>query len=383
MMKLLLIVGSANDIFIYNYAKWLKASMDVSIDVFEFYPSKQQGYGNEYYDSVTSAKSCGIPRLRIHIDSFVKGRNLTSFLQDKYFDIIHCHWIIDPLVLAKGLKNHCHYLVATFWGKEYANIKILGSNVRFRKNLYSFIKDVDAIINSRGFEQKFSNEVPMYCGKFFDASFGSAPLEELYSLMDKESRNDSKRAWNIPIDKYCTMIGYSAKHVHQHLSIIAELSKKHDLKRKLHLLAPMTRGGNKDYTEKVRRALNDSGYTYTLIEGRFLSDVEVARLRNATDITLQLSASDGFSRSIVECLCAKSIMIYGDWLGYDNHLQAAGYTAIKVGSIEDGIKKIRSVIENINTYNDMVSINHNNGKQRHLWSECIKDWVNAYNELLK
>ena len=33
-LRLLLIVGCANDIFIYNMAKWLKVKMNVSIDVF-------------------------------------------------------------------------------------------------------------------------------------------------------------------------------------------------------------------------------------------------------------------------------------------------------------------------------------------------------------
>ena len=51
-MKLLLIVGCANDIFVYNYAKWLKKSMNVSIDIFEFFPSSQQSFGTEYYDNV-------------------------------------------------------------------------------------------------------------------------------------------------------------------------------------------------------------------------------------------------------------------------------------------------------------------------------------------
>ena len=81
-MKLLLVVGCANDIFVYNYAKWLKKSMDVSIDVFEFFPSSQQGYGNEYYDNVATAKGYFIPlrRGKMLVDSIVRGKNLKLFL---------------------------------------------------------------------------------------------------------------------------------------------------------------------------------------------------------------------------------------------------------------------------------------------------------------
>ena len=42
-MELLLVAGTSNDIFIYNYAKWLKKTMDCRIDVFEFSPSAFQG----------------------------------------------------------------------------------------------------------------------------------------------------------------------------------------------------------------------------------------------------------------------------------------------------------------------------------------------------
>ena len=51
----LLVVGTANDIFIYNMARWLKASMAVETDVFECCPSQQQSFGNTYYNRVVPA----------------------------------------------------------------------------------------------------------------------------------------------------------------------------------------------------------------------------------------------------------------------------------------------------------------------------------------
>lgn len=382
-MKLLLVVGTANDIFIYNYAKWLKASINVSIDVFEFYPSKKQGYGNEFYDRVFSAKGCKIPKIRGLVDPYIKAYQLNSFIKYNQYDIIHCHWVVSPLVISRGLKSHCRKLLVTFWGKEYDNMYLLQSNKLYRKHLDIFMKDVDAIINSQASEQLLKNLLHTFTGIFYNGSLGSAPLEVLYSLCKEETKNASKIIWGIPEGKLNTLIGYSGKSLHQHVTIIEELTKHKELKEKLHLFAPMTRGADDKYIYQVNKLLEKSGYSYTLISGRFLTDQEIAQIRNATDITLQLSSSDGFSRSIIECLCAKSVVIYGAWLGYEKHLQASGFKAISVNSISDGIDLISSIIDHLGDYNDMVEANYKLGKKQYLWAECIKDWVNAYNDLLK
>ena len=226
------------------------------------------------------------------------------------------------------------------------------------------------------------NEFPGFKGVFYDANLGSSPLEALYDLMQRENKKESKKALNIPTDKQCVLIGYSGKALHQHIAIISEFIKHPELTRSIHILAPMTRGADANYVEKVRSVLDDSGYTYTLIEGRFLNDIEVAQLRNATDITLQLAKTDGFSRSILECLCAESLLIYGEWLGYHRHLKPNGFDGICVKSIEEGIGAIPELLTNYSKYDEMLKANHESGKVKYMWSECIKDWVNAYKDLL-
>lgn len=382
-MNLLLIVGSANDIFIYNYAKWLKASMDVTIDVFEFYPSNKQGYGHEFYDSVCSAKSCGIPKLRRLIDVYIKSKNLAGFLKGRDYDIIHCHWIVPPVVLVKDLKLYCRKLVVTFWGGEFTHADILCSKRLFQKHLDRFVENVDAIVNDSESESALEARLPKFHGEYYGAELGSAPIGELYELMLKEDKYTSQKALGISPGRIVVLIGYSGKQIHQHLQIIELLEKHEELKSRLHLLAPMTRGANEKYTELVEKRLQKSGYSYTIISGRFLSDKEVAQIRNATQITLQLSTFDGFSRSIIECLCAKSILIYGEWLGYTKHLTQTGFIGIGVRSMEEGVNVIPEVLEKMENYDEVLLSNYEKGKSKYLWSECIHNWVNAYKDLLR
>lgn len=379
--KLLLVVGTANDIFIYNMAKWLKNSMEIDIDVYEFFPASQQSYGTEYYNQLISAPQCNVRYLKTLINPIIQGKVLDVFLRDKQYDVIHLHWITASHVMAKAYKQHCKKLFMTFWGREYANMSICLSNKLYRKHLNRVASTADCIINSNVSLQRIKSELPTFRGALREGGFGSGPLEALYDLMDKESKEESKRILGFPAKKLSVMIGYSGKRLHQHLDIIRELNKYEELKNKVHLFAPMTRGADNDYTKKVHRALEGSGFSYTILKGYFLTDEEVGRIRNATDIVLQLSTTDGFSNSIIECLCGKAVMIYGDWLNYSDYLKKAKFQAICVASISESIKMLTVVAQNMGDYSKISALNSENGRHRAFWSERIHDWVDAYNEL--
>ncbi len=382
-MKILLIVGNANDIFITNMTKWLKTSMpDTTIDIFGFYLNTKQGK-NTYYDNMYYVNPNiwhqKIPYIKSPIFPFYASHELKKFLKGRHYDIIHCHWIIPPLVLTRNIRKYCNRLFATFWGGEINNIlKILYSTKLYNKNLKKFISEVDYIINSPTFKNVTKDIYPEIGDKLIEGNYGSEPLEELYKLMEYENKATSKTKLSIDTNKKVVLIGYSGKLLHQHIPIIDELSRKEQLKEKLHLLAPMTRGAAKDYCDKVQAKLEQSGYTYTLLRDSFLSNEEVARLRNATDITLQLSTSDGFSKSIIECLCAKSVLIYGDWLAYKERLKANQLIGHNVKTIKDGVDLIEGVLNNFENFKEETELNSKNGKAKNVWSECIKNWVNAY-----
>jgi glycosyltransferase involved in cell wall biosynthesis len=360
-------------------------SIDVTIDVFEFFPSSQQGYGTENYDSVATAKGYFLPfrRGKTLFDSIVRGKSLHTYLNNKYFDVIHCHWIVSPVVLQKSIKKHCKKLFISFWGGELLEQKILYSNTIYRHYLNRFIKQADCIVNDKEGKDVTLRQFPFFKGEYKAASYGSAPLEALYNLMQSEDKNSSKTVLGISTEKLTVLIGYSGKELHRHIPIIATLAQHNELKQRLHLLAPMTRDAREDYIKDVKNALDNSGYSYSLISGRFLSNKEVAQIRNATDIVLQLSIFDGFSRSIIECLCAKSVVIYGDWLGYEQYMKSSGFEGIEVPSIEYGVNMLAKVLNDPSSYKTLLEKNHEYGRHQAIWSECIKDWVNAYNDILE
>jgi len=388
-MKILIVTHTSNDIFIFNFIKWMKTyqpSWDV--DVFEFYSNNKQTFDSSQYADVTAVPLSTNKLLRFQLPKlfspFYVRHYLKKYLKGKHYDIIQCHWIIAPIVISSFMKDYCDRLFVTFWGGELNNTKSKFCRILHSKKLYfyyltRFLKASDGIINSELWGKSCLNQFPFMKNKLYVGAFGSTPLEELYNLMDKETKSESKRKLGIPEHKITVLIGYSGKQLHQHIPIIQELSKNSGLKDTIHLLAPMTRDASQPYIEEVKCELNNSGYTYTLLSGVFLKDEDVARLRNATEITLQLSEFDGYSRSIIECLCAKSLMIYGSWLdNYTERLENDGFYALPVDSISDAVKKLAYIVNSHGFDIVQLQQNHEMGKGKNLWKICIKDWIAIY-----
>ena len=386
-LRLLLVVGTANDIFIYNMAKWLKATMDVELDVFEFWPAKQQAYDSTCYDRLYSASKEGWAYRRPQASftaAYATARQLRRFLKGRCYDIIHCHWLSAPAVLAADtIKRHCGKLFVTFWGGELEQQQLLRSHGLYLRRLSRMVAMADAMVNSETSRARYLKAFPQFKGTFFAANLGSSPLESLYALMEKTPREAVKRQWNIPEEKTSVLIGYSGKELHRHGMVIEAFRRHPELAGRIHLLAPMTRSSDPAYVAGVEAALAASGYSYTLVRDRFLTDGEMASLRYATDVVFQCSRFDGFSRSIIECLCARAIVCYGSWLDYEPYLKQYGFEAIRIDSAEEGVKKLVSVLQFRGMYDEMLERNSRRGRSHFLWSECIGDWVDAYKTFMR
>lgn len=380
-MDILFVTGvSANDIFIYNMAKWLHKKIKVNIDIFAIDNHESQSFDSSYYREVKYVENdTNILKKKLlgWTQAYRYSKQLTHFLEGKKYDIIHCHWLVPTIVINNRLKKHCDKLFITFWGGEFENITIFKSKKLYRYYLNRLAITVDGIINSEENAKEIIELLPSFRGNFYDGSFGSEPLEDLYDLMNAESKNNSKSKLSIPNSKLSVLIGYSGKSLHQHLAIIESLMRFPELKEKIIILAPMTRNFDDSYVNQVKQKLELSGFDYWIRKG-FLTSTEIAQLRNATDVTLQFAKFDGFSRSIVECICAKSLLIYGDWIDYEAHLKRFNFFAIKTKTIEEGLSVLLSYINSPEDFNDQLEKNHINGKHSYFWSECIDNWIKAY-----
>lgn len=381
-MRILLVVTSANDVFIYNLAKWLKKSLDCSLDAFELFSSTTANQENSdgLFETVETANWqswWGNNKLtRFVLSPIMIARQLDRFVSDKHYDIIHVHGIWFYVPFTKKLKLFTEKLFISFWGEEFIDGKVWKSHAIFNRKLKAFIRNVDGITGTKARFDVYHRLYPNT--KLYQAKLGAASMERLLYLNQTQSKEDSKRYWQIPTGKITILIGYSGKRLHNHLGIISEFNKHPELADKVHILAPMTRGADAVYVKEVESALETSLFSYTLLKDCFLSDEDIAQLRYATDFVFQFASSDAYSRSIIECICAGAILIYGDWIKYDKFLADDNYKAIVVKTINQGIEIVEDYIKSREKYHLICNENIQSGGIKFLWSECIKDWVDIY-----
>jgi len=381
-MKILLVVSSANDIFIYNLAKWLKLSINCSLDAFELNSSSSahQEDSSSLFDNIGLASKnkwwMKLKLFRFVFSPISFSKQLDGFVSQKRYDVIHIQGVWSYIPLTQKLKSNTEKLFVSFWGNEHLMGKIWSSHVIYDYKLKKFIKSVDGITGATARLQimhKLFPQTPLY-----ECRLGIASLDQIEILNKTYTKDNSKKYWHMPTNKTSVLIGYSGKRIHNHIEIIHELKKHVDLYDKIHLLAPMTRGATTSYIKEVEMALSMSGYSYTLIKDKFLSDDEIARLRHSTDIVLQFAQNDAYSRSIIESICAGAIMIYGNWINYKDLLANDNFEAIEANSISDGIRILENYIVSPEKYTTIGERNTSVGCKQFLWSECIKDFVSIY-----
>jgi hypothetical protein len=152
-------------------------------------------------------------------------------------------------------------------------------------------------------------------GKCVIVRFGLRPLEHVADMMGT-ARAAHKKAMGIPPDRVVVAAGYNASPRQHHAEILQALRDLPDAQRQhLFVLVPMTMGGTAEYVATVRALCAASGLQHRVITD-LMSDEDLARLRCATDIMVQVQPTDQLAGAMQEHLHAGSVVITGAWLPY-------------------------------------------------------------------
>src|SRR5690606_35060651 len=168
--------------------------------------------------------------------------------------------------------------------------------------------------------------------------------------------------------------GYCARAEMRHKEIIAEIKKiEKRLPQDYILVFPMTYSGNEQYIEEVRGLLSESKLRYLILDS-YLTEEEIAYLRKATDIFIQIQTTDANSGSMQEHLVAQNVVITGNWLPYHEYIERDIYFE----TIDTPTQLSTKIIETLSDWNKkMQKVHHHNSPDKFrssLWSETIKDW---------
>lgn len=391
-MKILL-VGQADSIFFENYTKAIKAQRpDIYFDVYSTHDNRgkydlsacdnifQSNWNNSFYNKLKGIRTIIYPLyLCISIFLFLKKNRLK-------YDIIHYKWLMAGITLLGLFKKHnFEKSIVSLWGSELETQKIL-----YSKNIYCF--SLNRFLNKIKFLTYSTEEELDLLSKFtqleekhlFFAIYGSNIYSEIEKLIQYETKQESKHYWEIDSQKITVSIGYSGKKLHQHLEIINALLNNQDFRKisdNFLFILPLTHGGSREYYNEITTLLDKNKINYLLISDK-MSDLDVAKLRNATDIMLQLSISDGRSASIIESFLTGTIVISGKWLPY-KIFHEKGLYFHEIEKIDSTLAlKLLDVYQNLNRELDRCKPNVNlMGFET--WEKVIPNWIKAYDCMLR
>lgn len=205
--------------------------------------------------------------------------------------------------------------------------------------------------------------------------FGLAPLSELKNL--RLTKAECRESLGIPNDSFLVTIGYNANIGQQHLGVLKSINDYSSrLPENLYLLLPLTYGGPQNYKSSLKSWLEDSGLRYKLFS-KFMPDREIALMRKASDVFINVQVSDQFSGSMQEHLFAENVVITGDWLPCKT-LDERGVFMRKVSSVDDVGRELVHVANNLDSLRKDCLKNPDIIWELSSWEKNIQSWVGLY-----
>lgn len=177
-------------------------------------------------------------------------------------------------------------------------------------------------------------------------------------------------------EEFVVTCGYNGSEG-QNLTTIADAIKRlpEALKRRASFLFPMTYGATPEYISKVRQALDAADVHYTIID-KYIPSEEIAAIRLASDVVVNIQQTDAFSGSLQGHLYCGNVLIIGEWLNYVP-LDNANVYYIKT-TVEDIQKHLASVLTNLPEYKEKCSGNHSKMASLTSWSAVLPRWAEYY-----
>lgn len=378
--KRILLVGNGNKQFITNCVHWLKKDTKNNYVVDILSDRQVKDENKKYYNTIFQKKDSN---LIYRIISKIKGvrRYYRYFFYNKIiqtlpkYDIVHFHYIsIDSyFIIEQFKKNTISKIILSIWGSDM-----------YRVSPYSEKRFIDVCQNANALtftNQKsidyFKNKYNWNKNNLMLCRFGLTMLENLKKLTT--TREECKKQLNWNPQKRAITIGYNLHTAQQHLEILTQFEdeKVKKLKDEIQLILPITYGGTPRYKNQLLKKINQLPFEYT-IYSTFLTDEKVAKIRQASDVLIQLQLTDQFSGSMQEHLYSRNVVITGSWLPYET-LKEHGAWFVEIGKLEELTKVIPEIIKDFEKYELKTKNNPQVISELSSWDKNIYSWIDLYN----
>jgi len=381
-MKVLLI-GDGNSQHIINYTQNLKNSAEnISISILSTIRLKFSN--KKYYDKAIDIFS----KYKIYIlidkliiltwDGFFRWlryyfyRQLISKLGN--YDIIHFHYISPDAYYLSNIfkkKKNDVKIIFSFWGSDFYRLKQANINRMVaacdNANVISF--------GTKKMLNDFISKTRWGKGNLKIANIGSDMIGKISKFY--KSRIHFRNNLGISINDIVITIGTNLTKEQQHIAIIEQFK---NIKNKqniiIHLMATYPSNVNV-YKNRIIKELDKTGIKYKIVDS-YLTEDEIAILRVVSDVLINLPTTDAFSRTMLESLFARNIVITGKWLPYDD-LYNNNAILLTIEKISELPHILNNVIDNYEYYFNKTERNVPILEKILSWEQNIQSWLELYN----
>ncbi|WP_181419062.1 glycosyltransferase [Mesotoga sp. TolDC] len=325
---------------------------------------------NQHTFADTKSILSRIPKVR----GFHRLERIRQFIsRSDNYDICQIHVVNPQYWYLRGvLQKKCRNVVSSIWGSDFYRVSHLS---RRRQEALFRISSAITFTNRNTLEEFDRYFQERYSDKLRVCRFGLAPLSELKKL--RLTKAECRRSLGIPDDSFLVTIGYNANPGQQHLRVLESIrGYSGKLPGNLYILLPLTYGGPQNYKSSLKNWLEDSGLRHKLFS-KFMPDREIALIRKASDVFINVQVTDQFSGSMKEHLFAENVVITGDWLPYKT-LDERGVFMRKVSSVDDVGRELLHVAHNLDSLRKNCLINPDIIWELSSWEKNIQSWVGLY-----
>jgi len=381
MKKKLLIIGNDNSIYIKRYIENILTGTDFEIHLTSL--SDNNGRFKDFYIE----NDVKIINLKFNMPVFKFIPKVSGLLQLltqwkrimrlKYkYNIVHIHFmeplLVAPLARLNWFKGNSAEIIATFWGSDLFRVpdktlKKVGKSFEYLKYITMNSNDL-----FKKFYQVYSHK---YDSKLRMVRWGVATFDDISTILNDNSREDCKEFFGISKEKTVLSIGYNAYRAQQHLEALRSLTVlPSETWKNTVIVLPMTYGViTEKYKNDVMTELQKIGCEYKILD-TFISDIDVAKLRLATDIFIHAQTTDALSGTMQEYLYAGSVVLNPSWITYDE-LHELGVTYIEYKDFNDLPQVTQKLLSS------EIKYNMKNKKILHAftsWESVKPNWQDLY-----
>lgn len=377
-MLRVLLIGDINSVYVTGYASEISRHRggDLELDILCTFPPKKNAvpgsFRQVYYDKGTEAGARPAWWQKLRRPWFIR-----KFLGDHRheYQVIHVMYCVqDLMVVAGSLRKAAPRLILTVFGSDF--MQLSSWKHMLMRRVYRSADFVTA--NNGEALEKIGKTYRLDPHQLRLCRFGFGNLDEIAGLSHLD-KAESRRRLGFPDDRIIICIGYNYDPIQQHLPVLQSIAACDALKKmkeRLFFVIPMTYGTAPSYRDKLRTSVSALPFDHATIE-RFLSTQEVAHLRKAADILVQVQKSDSLSASTLEHMFAGNLLITGSWLPYGD-LDKAGIYFRRIGRPEDTGMELLHCLENLESEAGKSRGNSEIIYRLNSWNANIGSWMNLY-----